>query len=180
MPTPPTVFEIDASDRIVAVDRAWLEYAAANDAPDLTRDRVLETSLWDYIEGSELKLLYHGILERVRESNTPLEIPFRCDSPTHARFMRLRIAPRGIGHSLQLESKTLRITQRASIGLLERDRADPNMRPLSICSVCKAIRMPDSNWAELEEAIVKLELTGAYDPPRLSHGICDHCSDQLR
>jgi len=43
-----TTYHIDAADRIVAVDAAWIAFAAANDAPDLP-ERVLGRPVWQFI-----------------------------------------------------------------------------------------------------------------------------------
>ena len=49
---------------------------------------------------------------------------------------------------------------------------------VTICGWCKKILMPDGRWAEVEEAINSLRLLDA-GIPRLSHGICPPCSDDL-
>jgi hypothetical protein len=48
--------------------------------------------LWDFIDGIETIRLYQAILQRVRAAAAQIVAPFRCDSPTLRRYMRLEIS----------------------------------------------------------------------------------------
>ena len=94
--------------------------------------------------------------------------------------MQLRIEPIASGNALRLVSMNLLSVPREPLGLLDRDRsAAESDRPLSICSLCKAIQPEADRWLPLERAVVELELTGSDPPPALSHGVCPACVDHL-
>ena len=83
------IYRIDADDVIRYVDSSWLKFAHDNDAAHLSQGAILNTSIWDYIEGEEAKCLYSDVFAKLRRSNAELIIPFRCDSPTVIRHMQL-------------------------------------------------------------------------------------------
>ena len=89
----PQVFDyaIDPFDTIVSVSEPWVEFARENAAPEL--GKVIGHSIWEYIEGKPTRDLYDVVFSRVRAQGDTIELPFRCDSPTVYRFMRLVVAP---------------------------------------------------------------------------------------
>jgi len=175
-----TNLQTDGLDRIRSVDAAWIAFALENDAPELTRDAVLGRLLWDFVEGPELKLLYQGLSQRVRESGGTIEFSCRCDSPNQARWMRMRIERVGENGGLRFESRTERVEPRSPISMLDTNHGEQSNGTLPICSVCKAIRLGDETWVDVEEAVTKLELASNETLPRLSHGICPPCAQRLR
>ena len=126
-------YSIDGDDRVVAVSDAWLEFARQNDAPELTRDRVLGRPCWQFITGRETLEIYEALFGRVRQTGTTLSVPIRCDSPTELRFMRLRVTPAEDGR-LDLESVVERIAKRPRLSILDRlaSRADYTLRRLQL------------------------------------------------
>lgn len=181
MDTTVTVFEIDAADRISRVDDAWLAFAEENDGPDLLRETVLGHELWEYVAGSELRLLYRALVERVRKSRRAIEAPFRCDAPAEERHMRLRIEPIGDSNSLRFASTTLRSVQRRAIRLLDQHRTatERDGNSLIICSLCKAIKREDASWMPLDRAVIDMKLTSNDSLPELSHSACPECIGHL-
>ena len=85
-----TTYHLDASDRIVAVDSAWIAFAAANDAADLPQ-RVLGRPVWQFITSLTVRELYRALFRRVRETRAGVTVTFRCDSPVVRRFMSLTV-----------------------------------------------------------------------------------------
>ena len=85
-----TTYHLDASDRIVAVDTAWIAFAAANGAPDLP-DRVLGRPVWQFFSNLTVRELYRTLFRRVRETRDGVTLTFRCDSPDVRRFMSLTV-----------------------------------------------------------------------------------------
>lgn len=178
-----TVFEIDAADRIRSVDDAWRVFATENGAAEaLADDQVIGRELWDFVVGRELRLLYMGLFERIRRTGDGASVAFRCDSPGEERHMRLEIEPAGGNAAtggLRLTSRTLRRVRRPPILLLDpkRSRSGRSVRPpLTICSLCKAIKRGTVEWLPLPVAVEELGLMEAQERlPELSHGVCPSC-----
>jgi hypothetical protein len=165
-------YELDAELRIRAVDEAWSEFAAANEAPELITPRPLGRPVFDYIQDATTVHLYRALFERVRRTGRPIEFPFRCDSPGLRRFLELEIRP-GASSGLELHTRVLRLEPRAPSALLERAHRRGS-ELLRMCSWCKGVETPNQ-WCEVEEAIVALRLFERELLPTLTHGICPPC-----
>ncbi|MEO8257680.1 MAG: hypothetical protein ABI868_10095 [Acidobacteriota bacterium] len=74
-------YTLDASDTIIAVNDAWIAFAAANDGVPLLPPAILGRSLWDFIADHTTILLYRRLFERVRAGVGPVRVTFRCDAP---------------------------------------------------------------------------------------------------
>lgn len=92
-------YRVDATDVLRWVDDWWLAFARENGAPELTEQHTLGHSLWEFIADCATRELYQEIHSRVRSSCRTVVLPFRCDSPTLRRHMRLTIK---LGDSGQL------------------------------------------------------------------------------
>ncbi len=178
MSTHTTRFEVDAHDAISWVSDDWILFARENDAAELTRERVVGRPLWDFIDSAEVRVLYRGLAHRVRARGRALEIPFRCDSPARARFMRMRISAAG-GGGLGYECVTEREVARVAAIVLAREETRGE-RMLTMCSLCKDVRDALGHWVELETAIAVSDLLSSRPLPSLSHGICSRCESLLQ
>ena len=170
-------YEIGPDDTITSVDENWLSFARENDAPGLSRKAVLNKPLWKFIAGSMTQYLYSLVFERVREGNRHITIPFRCDSPDCRRFMELELfmLPKGF---IQIHGRLLKHEDRDPMAILVANATRRSERFLSMCSWCKKIHI-DKSWVEVEKAIEMLDLFGASRQPRLTHGVCPGCFEQI-
>jgi hypothetical protein len=163
---------LDAADTIVDVDDAWLEFAKANDAPELTRQAVVGRPLRDFLTGTEMVELTALLLAEARGQGTARSIPFRCDSPDLRRFetMTLRAEPTG---RVDIEYRLDATEPRAHAALL--DRHAPRSQELAyVCSWCKRVRQP-GGWREVDGALAE---NGPV--PNVSHGICEDCAAKFK
>jgi hypothetical protein len=170
-------YAIDEEDRLIRVDDGYYRFAEENGwggAGD-----SLGRSLWDFVEGHDVKKLQRLLVRRVREGARDVELPFRCDGPDMTREMDIRIAAGSTGRVV-LFSARLRS---------EEDREDPqplfdpnaardNDDFLPMCAWCDRF-LVDGEWVEVEEAAKRLELFRRSELPTLDHGICPTCSGQL-
>ena len=168
-------YTVDSLDRIIAIDGPWDEFARANGAPALTRDSVLGRSLFDYVDGVEAAELTALLFERARKGSVA-PIPFRCDSPTHRRFLSLALRADARGQ-VRCESTLEREEERAFQPLLDA-AAERRGDIVVICSWCKKVRLPAGAWVEVEEAAAPLRLFGPS--PQISHGVCEPCMERIR
>jgi hypothetical protein len=171
---PKYCYRVDAADRLVWVDAWWLAFAAENGAPELTEQSVLGRSLWDFIEGNEPRRLFAEIHARVRRTSKTLVLPFRCDSPTLQRHLRLKIVPAEQGE-LHYESILLRVEPQRMLTLLDPQQPRTDAM-LTMCSGCKRALLEPVGWLEVEDISVRLRLFESRRVPQLRYTICPDCA----
>lgn len=173
-PTQPRYrYTVDRNDVITSVCPLWLAFARENGAPQLSWEAVVGHSLWEFIEGEETKQLYQTALQRVRDSHTASVVPFRCDSPTLRRHMRLELTPEAEG-GIQLESVLERVEQTTQFNLLE-PTFPRSQQMLTLCSCCKRILVETCGWLEIDDVAVRLQLFDKDRAPRLRNSVCPDC-----
>ena len=165
-------YAIDAADRLVSVDGAWLEFARENAAPELTEEKVLGRSIWSFIEGDETRELYERLFASVREDGRERRVPFRCDSPTVYRFMELRLSPADRS-GIDLCGVLLREQVRVYCPFLDSELKRA-MYSFLFCGVCNRV-FAYGAWMELDDAIRRLDAFETNEPPALERSVCDDC-----
>ena len=166
-------YEIDAGDVITSVSDLWSAFARENGAPELTDQQVVGTSLWQFIDGEETRQLYRSLLHRVRTGIPQIILPFRCDSPTLRRFMRLEITAQ-VNRAIRFEGILERVEPTRRLNLLDPDFPHSS-DTLTVCSCCRRVIVDPFGWLEIEEATVRLRLLEVLRVPRLRHRICPDC-----
>jgi hypothetical protein len=165
----PIIYRIDSDDRIVFVNAAWRRSAQQNGAPTLASGAV-ERSLWDFVEGVEVAMLWGELIARVRDGHV-LSIPYRCDSGGQRRDLVMALAPLQSG-GVEFASTVSRVEDRDPVGLLDAYFGDGE--PLRCCSWCR--RFDVGGFAEVEEAVARLGLLEQEQRP-ITHTICDDCAE---
>jgi hypothetical protein len=168
------VYAINEWDVISDVDPAWLAFASENGAAELTRPYVIGRSLWEFIEGKETQQLYASIIQRVRTETPRVVIPFRCDSPTLRRYMRLTIS-RQPSRVIRFESFIDRVEPRGYLRLLD-SHTRRTQQQLTLCSCCKRALIEPSGWMDIEDAAAYLHLFEQSAAPQLRQIICPACA----
>jgi hypothetical protein len=163
-------YRLDSADRVSEVDEEWLPFAIENEAPSLTPDAVLGRPLYSFISDPTTTHLWQELLARVRSGGL-LDLNVRCDSPSWIRLIRI-CASAESGGSVAFSTGILHVAHRAPVPV---PPARPSGGTLTLCSWCQRLRMPSSEWAELQEGIIRLELFGRISPGLISHGICPDC-----
>jgi hypothetical protein len=170
-------YRVDAWDRIIWVDEIWLAFARENGAAELTESAVLMRPLWDFVAGANLCRLFQNIHERVRTSVDSVVLPFRCDSPTLQRHMRLTITQEH-GGQLLYDSMLIRtVPQRRSFVLDA--KISRSAAILTICSSCKQALIEPIGWLTIDDASARLGLLEGQEVPQLRHTICPDCAETL-
>lgn len=174
---PPLVYVIDAHDRILALNDAYLSDASAGhpagDQRDAVRRALIGQVLWDVIPG--VAEWYLPLVRRAREDGRALCFPFRCDTPELRRLMRMRITPDATG-IVAFESAIVRVQPRERVELMTAS-GESGPAAVTMCSWCKRVDAAGA-WVEVEEA---MEQIGAEDDrlPLVSHGICPRCLEEI-
>lgn len=168
---------VDASNQVIWVNEAWQEFARENQAGYLVSMVAGRALLWSFICGLETRYLYEAMLAKVREGKGPFTLPFRCDAPDQRRFMEMKMqfVENGV---VEFSSRVLRQEFREPVRLLSEEAARDE-RFLCSCSWCKKIELPGRKWVEVEDAVRLLALFMEETLPKISHGICPRCTDEL-
>ena len=170
-------YRVDRADILIWVDALWLAFAKENGATELTEENVLGRSLWDFVGGDDVCTLYQQAHSRVRSSNKPVVLPFRCDSPTLIRHMRMIIHPEEGGQVLY-ESLLTKTESQPYLGILDKSRPRSN-RILTFCSCCKRALLEPVGWLAAEEVSAKLKLLDAERFPNMREMICPKCAESF-
>lgn len=168
------IYLIDETDRIVNVSDNWLLFAQENEADASCHpEAIMNKPIWDYISGMETQYLFKVTLEKVRATDKPVVLPFRCDAPDMRRYLELRITPAD-QKCIEFTSYIVREEARERVELLETDmpRSD---EILKMCSMCKKINLSGGDWVEVEIAVATLKLFEQLKLPQISHGLCPEC-----
>jgi hypothetical protein len=171
-------YSIDSKNIIESVEpRAWMEFAIANDSPELTPDSVKGKMIWDYINGGDSPQIYNLLFKRIRRDQKKITFPYRCDSADIRRFMLMEMQL-GENNSIAFKSSVLKIEERAPVSLL--DIASSRTEDIIIiCSWCKDIWVYDIGWINIEEGVRRLGIFDSISQPRLTHGVCVNCQKLL-
>lgn len=172
------VYRIDGGDLIVWVSENWQTFVVANDGAENTyAARVIGRSLWDFITGMETRHLYETVIQNVRKRQKTIRLLFRCDAPDERRFLRLTVVPQPDGF-LEFQSQLLRTEHRDAVALLSRGTSRTDTI-VTLCSMCKKIKITPDDWQEIECAINRLHLFETSTPPQISHGLCPACFQEM-
>ena len=171
-------YRIDSDNIIDSVSNNWSDFAEKNYGENICNPiNVVGFSIFDFIQGAESKHLYEIILNRVRNYMRSATFQFRCDSPEKRRFLNLSIIP-STDYAVEFFSQVVRLESRETMGLLKNDieRSDDFVR---ICCMCKKIAISNTEWTEIENAIIALKLFEMERLPNLTHGLCQACYDEV-
>jgi hypothetical protein len=170
------IYKIDSNDIIVDGNIEWNDFTEKDHPSELTKNKFIGNSLWDYITDPEKVHIYQIIMEKVRHSNKPIELPFRSDTKDMRQYMKLKIIPLP-DNCLEFQSTLEREESKNIVTLLVADICKTGDQML-MCSWCHKLKLPD-RWREIEEAIKILRLFEEKKIPQISHGICADCFDQV-
>ena len=174
---PPVVtYCVDHEDRLFGFNNAWSGLATSNGDASLDGPRLVGGLLWDYLD-EETAQIYRRMLQRVRDGAPAIRFEFRCDAPDMRRLIAMEISATN-GGVVEFVITPLVEQERPTVPLL--DPVQPRGEDfVLICAWCKQVELPSGAWVEVEAAVPALGLFECDAFPRLSHGICPNCSDDL-
>ena len=170
-------YSIDASDMLTDVGTGWADAAIEHGAPALARPDG-GRSLWDAIDGDELRELWQLVVQRVRSERSEVRVPFRCDSAHARRWFELGIESIADG-GVRFRSTLVFEEARRPIALLDPTIArDHATTPIELCSWCGRAHS-EGAWLDLERLVAETRLLERDLPPPVTPGICGSCRDQM-
>jgi hypothetical protein len=168
------VFTIDADDRIVHVNAAWLLFNAGPE--DVTRDYVGQP-VWDLLGGGRVRLVWEVLYRRVRAIGASIFVPMRVDTADERRLLDIELRPLA-DRSIQHVCECAWAEARAPVALLDPARMR-DARQVLCCAWCSRVQVRVGVWVEIEEAERVLGVAGAAAAPRLRQGVCAACQQAL-
>jgi len=161
---------------VLEIHGPWDAFAARNGAPELSARSVVGRKLDGFVADMETRYLYAALVDRVLETGEPIRFRYRCDGPTCRRHMAMamdRVAP----DVVRFRSRLVRAEERPAQSLLDR-AADRSDELLLICGWCKRVES-EGEWREVEDFVAESGLFETAALPRLSHGICPSCEEDM-
>ena len=170
-------YTLDAQDIITSVNPAFQTFAEENNAPFSASD-VLGRSIFKSVTGHSTRTLYEAIYRFVRESGVELQIPYRCDSPTHRRHMSMVIS-RAQANTLEVRNEQVECVEKTypSVGVrhVASDAGRGIVRVARICSICNHLSLRDGEWLELDIAVETYRSYFDVENPYAVSMPCERC-----
>jgi hypothetical protein len=178
MKTEQYIYRIDENDNIIYVSDNWNTFIDENFGDDSCKTpHIIGRSFWDFITDSETSHLYEIMVIKVREAGRSLTVPIRCDAPDLKRYIEITVSLLE-NNIVEFNSTITKTESREPLDIL--DKSIPRSDELiKICSYCKKINVNDSCWLHTEHAIEKLKLFEKKQLPKLTHGVCPTCYDEM-
>lgn len=169
-------YHLNDKDEIIHVNDEWLEFALTNEGNDLIPEKVLGRYLWDFIADSTTVQIYRQLVDKARQGK-PTRFTLRCDSPDCRRLLEMTISSDD-EKQVQFATRILYSEKREPVVLLSRNmlRSDEFLRT---CSWCNKFAVGGERWVEVEDALVELRVFEKDVMPRLTHGICKKCFEEI-
>ncbi len=172
MLNPSCRYQVDAHDKIIAIEGSWAAFARANGGETFLSSPPINQPIWTFIRGLSTRFIYQMLLSQVRETGNTLHFPFRCDSAEMLRYMEMEMSA-GKDNSVWFKTTLKR-------------QINPNILPghvsptprqeslIKMCAWCKLV-LVRNNWLSLEDAIWMQGIFDVEEAPPISHGLCPDC-----
>lgn len=172
------IYKVDNENCIYYFNSAWEKFARENECGyKCEHSYVHGKNFLEFIEDEETKMLYEYIIENVRHCKKQVHFPYRCDSPHERRYLEIVITPLE-NDGIEFKSCILKKEKRQEARLLNPNRATSE-EFLTVCSMCKRIKIDKNTWLEVEDAVNVLHLFNTTKLPKLSHGLCPYCYNSM-
>lgn len=166
---------VDRFDRIIALSQNWSEVAMEGHAQVALAPKKLVTKpLGFFIRGDDTRLYTEASLKLCRLRNETLYRHYRCDTPSHKRFMKLELVPLP-NKAVQMNHFLLEMEPFANPVNID-DVAEQSHSATGIfkyvrCSMCNALKAVGSQqWVDPD----KLSAEAASDV-KVIHSVCPNC-----
>ena len=170
------VYTIDAFDRIVEVNRAFID-SLPNASEKICESALVGRPIWDFVPGFVPRQLWQVLYRRVRAIGAPMFVPLRADGPSHRSLIDVELHPLA-DRSIRHVRERVSFESRAAVSLL-----DPNYprddRQIMRCAWCARIQICLGRWEEVEEAHATLRLDQSMTLPQLQDSACVDCKQSV-
>ncbi|HEX7114760.1 MAG TPA: hypothetical protein VF193_06480 [Steroidobacter sp.] len=171
------IFVIDACDRVLFANDAWLEMMSLDDRAPSALTAVLGRSVWEFRPGGLVRQLWEVLYRRVRGIGGQIFVPMRADTARERRLFEIELSllPE---HAVRHVCECVWSERRPEVALLDPSRAR-GTRVLSRCDWCARVQVRPGFWAEVEEAQALLGIAREEPFPTLSSVACATCEQAV-
>lgn len=165
--------QLDADNRIMWLSSNWEEVAEQGKAgQQLAEPKVLNQPLSRFVSDDETWLYYEACLNLCRKKQQVLIRPYRCDSPTHKRFMELQLTPLDKGW-VEMKHFLIRSEAFEYAVYIQDVTHQQSIQPYQFtrCSLCNRLKAQHQDDWQSPESFGTLFL----EPVNVIHSVCPDC-----
>ncbi|MFL6550339.1 MAG: PAS domain-containing protein [Povalibacter sp.] len=171
------VHTLDAKNRIVGVNSAWLEFMRTVVPFAVEARDVIGRPLWDFIPGTQVRQLWEVLFERVRAVGAPVFVPMRADTAELRRVLDVELHPLPEGAIKQV-FECVWTEARPRVALFDHEHPR-NESSVLCCAWCNRVQVRLGAWEEIEDAQLTLRIEAAPALPLIQRGVCSGCKQSL-
>jgi hypothetical protein len=173
---------VDRYDVIQSVSSTWQQVADEGNASEsLQQDKVIGNGLDRFIRGDSTRMYIEACLKVCRVKQQVMFREYRCDSPTHKRFMELQLTPLADGavemrHFLLREEPFEHRVNIQDISPTEK-ASSATTKPYSYvrCSMCNSLKkVGGDEWVLPENMGDQL-----VNITKVIHTVCSACQNKI-
>jgi hypothetical protein len=140
---------LDEHRRIVAVAGSWEAFAHENGGLGLGPAELVGRPIWGFITDATTRMWFEVLLNTAELRASPIERPYRCDSPELRRYMVMRVVPESRSR-LRVEHELVRTEPRRVPTHIEHVQSGHGGLVHVRCSMCGRVR-ERGTWREPDE-----------------------------
>lgn len=172
------IYTIDKDNRIISVGEGWEHASIIGGAQDyLEKNKIIGHFINEYISDEATQIYYDAIFKSCRLNQEVITNEYRCDSPSHQRFMKTTFTPHENGN-ITLFNETLYqvpFQQKLFIEDKTKEITDSSSNIMKRCSICNCLQSHDNlKWIEPKMIAGKENLH--ID---VVHTVCSDCKSKI-
>lgn len=172
------IYSVDRFDRIISVNREWVQVAYEYELEQLFTDRIIGQNLWRYLAKGVTQDLYRMVMERIRKTGEDVAFELRCDLPEKRRLYRLSMSL-GDESSIIFRVDPVEFENRPEQEFFRSIVLGGKSELVNMCSWCCRFKGQDGSWLEVEDFVALTPGTMSSDSTRISHSMCGDCYHRL-
>jgi diguanylate cyclase (GGDEF)-like protein/PAS domain S-box-containing protein len=171
------VYTIDSENKIIHFDEGWKEAAVLGGASLLLEESKFMNQLIEhYIHDVETQAYYASIFKRCREKQEIMEHNYRCDSPTHQRFMKVTLTPFDNGNITLTHETLSEVPFRHEVHLQNIVAFSPDDAiDAKRCSICNRLKLANNSFWTKPERLADDDTVNL----KVVHTICSSCRKHI-
>ncbi|MBN2664846.1 MAG: hypothetical protein JXR68_14460 [Bacteroidales bacterium] len=164
-------YKINKDNIIVDIFDDWIRAAVTGKASNLADlNNVIGKNILSYFHNDTTQMYYNTVFQKCRLLQQKHSLEYRCDSPTHKRYMKMELVPFAnkdiniLNYLLKEEPFSYPIYIHEST---KNNKTLYNIR----CSICNNIKLKGENQWIKPDALTKVEEQSLF----VIHSVCPDC-----
>jgi len=168
---------IDKKNVITDVGGAWIKSAAtAYSLGALHPKKIIGKPIENFLGGDVTQMYYDALFKICRLKQATITRQYRCDSPTHQRFMQVTLSPEQDNSVAMLHETLKEIPFKNSVTVTDiNSEVNHTIKKyLKRCSICNRLLNPMTNKWEFPEEINQDAPVDVF----VIHTVCPDCKEK--